>query len=64
MKEYRIFDIRGGLMGDDKVVEAKSPIEAVRKFYDNVKRDKFCSGPIVVNNSYVYYGDRKKGAGK
>jgi hypothetical protein len=27
--KYRIYDIRGGLLGDDKVIEAKSPIEVL-----------------------------------
>ena len=40
MKQYVIFDLRGGLMSDNNVVTARSPIEAVRKFYKNVKRVK------------------------
>lgn len=58
MKKYTIYDVRDGLLGDDKTVEAKSPIEAVRKFYNNVKRVKN-GGDIVVNGSYCYVGDRK-----
>nr|DAU19728.1 MAG TPA: hypothetical protein [Caudoviricetes sp.] len=57
--KYTIYDVRDGLLGDDKTVEAKSPIEAVRKFYNNVKRVKN-GGDIVVNSSYCYVGDRKK----
>lgn len=56
--KYRIYDVRVGLLGDDETVEAKSPIEAVRKLYNNVKRVKNC-GDIVVNGSYCYVGDRK-----
>jgi hypothetical protein len=55
--KYTIFDIRGGLLADDKIIEAKSPIEAVRKIYNNVKRVK--NGDIVVNNRYCYIGVRK-----
>lgn len=58
MKEYRIFDCRGGLLDDDKIVKARSPIEAVRKLYNNVKRVK--NGNIVVNHSYCYEGTLKK----
>lgn len=56
--KYRIWDIRDGLLADDKTVEAKSPIEAVRKLYNNVKRVKN-GGDIIVNGSYCYVGDRK-----
>lgn len=59
MKKYRIYDIRGGLLDEDKIIEAKSPIEAVRMLYNNVKRVKN-GGDIVVNASYCYVGDRKK----
>lgn len=55
---YRVWDIRSGLLSDDKTVEAKSPIEAVRKLYNNVKRVKN-GGDIVVNGSYCYEGVRK-----
>lgn len=58
MKKYRIYDVRGGLLADDETVEAKSPIEAVRKLYNNVKRVKN-GGDIVVNGSYCYTGERK-----
>ena len=47
MMKYRIWDIRDGLLADDKTVKAKSPIEAVRKLYKNVKRVKN-GGDIVV----------------
>lgn len=57
--KYRIFDIRGGLLDEDKTIEADSPIQAVRKLYNNVKRVKN-GGDIVVNNRYVYIGERKK----
>lgn len=57
--KYRIYDIRDGLLGDDKTVEAKSQIEAVRKLYNNVKRVKN-GGDIVVNGRYCYTGNRKK----
>lgn len=57
MKKYVIYDVRGGLLADDKIIEAKSPIEAVRKLYNNVKRVK--NGDIVVNNRYCYIGVRK-----
>lgn len=56
--KYRIYDIRGGLLGDDKIIEAKSPIEAVKKLYNNVKRVK-SGGDIVVNGSYCYTGEKK-----
>ena len=56
--KYTIYDVRGGLLADDKIIEAKSPIEAVRKLYNNVKRVKN-GGDIVVNGSYCYTGDRK-----
>lgn len=55
--KYYIYDIRGGLLDEDKIIEAKSPIEAVRKLYNNVKRVK--NGDIVVNNRYCYIGDKK-----
>lgn len=58
MKKYRIYDVRVGLLGDDEIIEAKSPIEAVRKLYNNVKRVKN-GGDIVVNGSYCYTGERK-----
>ena len=58
MKKYRIYDVRDGLLGEDKIIEAKSPIEAVKKVYNNVKRVKN-GGKIVVNGSYWYVGDRK-----
>lgn len=57
--KYKIFDIRGGLLADDRIVEATTPIQAVRKFYDNVKRVKN-GGDIVVNNRYCYEGDLKQ----
>ena len=57
--KYKIFDIRGGLLSDDLIIEADSPIKAVRKLYDNVKRVK--NGDIVVNGSYCYIGDKKNG---
>lgn len=57
MKKYRIYDVRGGLLDEDKIIEAKSPIEAVRKLYNNVKRVK--NGDIVVNGSYCYKGEKK-----
>lgn len=56
--KYRIYDIRGGLLGEDKIIEAKSPIEAVKKLYNNVKRVKN-GGDIVVNSRYCYTGDKK-----
>lgn len=58
MKKYKIWDIREGLLADDTIIEAKSPIEAVRKLYNNVKRVKN-GGDIVVNGSYCYTGDKK-----
>ena len=58
MREYKVFDIRGGLMADDTVVAAKSPIEAVRTLYDNVRRVK--NGDIVVNHRFCYDGDKKR----
>lgn len=57
MKKYRIYDIRGGLLDEDKIIETKSPIEAVRKLYNNVKRVK--NGDIVVNGRYCYTGEKK-----
>ena len=62
---YRIFDVRSGLLGADADTEAGSPIEAVRKLYKNVRRvtardeKRGVRGNIVVNNTYVYDGDRK-----
>lgn len=55
--KYIIFDVRGGLLSDNTEVEARSPIEAVRKLYRNVKRVK--NGSIVVNHRYCYEGERK-----
>ena len=55
--KYTIYDVRGNLLDDDKIVEANSPIEAVRKLYNNVKRVK--NGDIVVNRRYCYQGDKK-----
>lgn len=66
MRRYRIFDVRRGLLADDKEIEAESPIEAVRMFYRNVKRisqrqEKLGFRPnIVVNNTYCYDGDFKR----
>lgn len=60
--KYKIFDIRGGLLSDDSIIEADSPIKAVRKLYNNVKRVKN-GGDIVVNNKYCYIGDKKNGTG-
>lgn len=63
MGRYRIFDVRRGLLTDDKEIEAESPIEAVRMFYRNVKRisqrqeKAGCRADIVVNNTYCYSGD-------
>jgi hypothetical protein len=57
--KYRIYDLRDGLHGEDKIIEAKSPIEAVKKLYNNVKRVKN-GGYILGNGSYWYVGDRKK----
>ena len=63
---YRIFDVRAGLLGADADTEAGSPIEAVRKLYKNVRRvtardeKRGLRGNIVVNNTYVYDGDRKE----
>lgn len=59
MKEYKIFDIRGGLMADDTTIKADSPIQAVRKLYNNVKRNYRNTGNIVVNGKYVYDGEKK-----
>lgn len=56
MNKYEIFDIRLGLT-HEFFVEAKSPIEAVRQFYNNVERVK--SGPIIVNDLYCYVGELK-----
>lgn len=56
--KYRIYDVRGGLLADDKIIEAKAPIEAVRKLYNNVKRIKN-GGDIIVNGSYCYTGEKK-----
>ena len=58
MNKYKIWDIRNGLLADDKTIEAKSPIVAVRKLYNNVKRVKN-GGDIVVNGRYCYIGDKK-----
>ena len=59
MKEYKIFDVRGGLLDDNNIVKADSPIQAVRKLYKNVKRNYRNTGNIVVNNRYLYDGDKK-----
>lgn len=56
--KYRIIDLREDIFADDIIIEAKSPIESVRKLYNNVKRVKN-GGDIVVNGSYCYVGDRK-----
>lgn len=56
--KYRIWDIRDGLLADNKIIEAKSPIEAVRKLYNNAKRVKN-GGDIVVNGRYCYEGKPK-----
>ena len=58
-KKYKIFDVRGSLLQDDIIVLAKSPMEAVKKYYDNVRRN-YKNGDIVVNNRYMYDGDKKK----
>lgn len=57
LKKYRIYDTNGGLLSDDSEIIARSPIEAVRKLYRNVKRVK--NGHIVVNHTYCYIGERK-----
>lgn len=46
------------LLDDNKVIDARSPIEAVRKIYKNVKRVR--NGSIVVNHKYCYEGEIKK----
>lgn len=38
--KYTLFDVNGGLMDTDKEVDAKSPIEAVRKHYKDVRRSR------------------------
>ena len=61
MRKYRIFDLRAGLMSADVIIEAKSPLNAVQKLYNNVTRTYDGSGDIVVssnNGSYVYNGNR------
>ena len=58
--KYKIFDVRANLWDDDRIIEASSPIQAVRKIYDNVKRVK--NGEIVVRCTtgvYCYIGYRK-----
>lgn len=57
--KYFIQDLRKDVFADDKVIEAKSPIEAVRKKYKNVKRVKN-GGDIVVRygrRCYCYEGE-------
>ena len=57
--------MRFGLLEADMDTDARSPIEAVRMFYDNVRRvtardeKRGFRGNIVVNNTYVYDGDIK-----
>ncbi len=63
MNKYRIFDGRLGIMSDDKTIEAKSPIEALKKAgYTNIRRDMTNRGPVLVyrykgHGSYVYSAD-------
>jgi hypothetical protein len=59
--KYKIFDMRKGLFSDDAIVEARSPIEAVKKAYPNadVKRIIHDNSEVnvVVNScrgSYLY----------
>ena len=58
---YKIYDTRWGLMVDDVAVEADSPINAVKKLYNNVNRAT--NGKIVVRGirgrMYTYDGDKK-----
>lgn len=58
LKKYRIYDLRNGLFARDKIVEAKSPVDALKLLgYTEIVRDIFGKGNIVVygsNGSYVY----------
>ena len=58
MNKYKIFDINKGLMSDDIIIEAKSPIDACKAAgYKNAVRDNY--GNLVVRGtraSYVYRG--------
>lgn len=66
MNKYRIFDGRLGIMSDDKTIEAKSPMEALKKAgYTNIRRDMYNRSPVLVyryhgHGSYVYSADMPK----
>lgn len=53
-------------MNEDKGILARSPMEAVKIFYNNVERvtdremRRGSSANIVVNNIYCYNGDFKR----
>lgn len=61
--KYRIFDSNRNILDSDKEIDAKSPIEAVRKFYKKVERSKDNSGNVVVHSAvgcYAYWAFEPK----
>lgn len=58
LKKYRICDLGKGLFAEDRIIEAKSPIDALKTLgYTDIVRDIFGKGNIVVygsHGSYVY----------
>lgn len=63
-KEYEICDLNKGMFSDNKIVFAKTPLEACKKYIKSIgedkkiKRDMTNSGRLVVRNnraSYVYH---------
>lgn len=64
INRYTIFDIRDGLgITADEVVEASSPLDAVKVLYLDAARDYTNTGNIVVrgaHGSYVFNGKRRR----
>ena len=65
MNSYKVSDIRDGLLAPDKIIEARSPMEAVMwAGYVNFRRDYSGRGGSIVvtgpRGSYVYYGEKRK----
>ena len=63
-----MFDVHGGLLSADRIIEADSPIKAVRKLYKNVRRSRDSGGDVVIHSAsgcYTYYtGGRISGPEK
>lgn len=66
MNKYKVYDINGGLLSDDSIVEAKTPKAAIKKLgYKKISRDYSNSGNIVITRlnyprrQYVYIAQKE-----